>query len=422
MIRITGSKVHRFWRCPASAVLPQAWEGDEESPAQRRGKQIHRYLELARQIGTDAAMDQSDEELLPLLKAIDLDQMPDLDTEVAYRVNVREGQVRMLGSGLDRQYDEAAGGPPGDYEIDLTIDLAGADTAKSVAYAGDYKSGHSKYPAPDLFGQTLLGAVAVTRTTMCDSAVTELLHIHSDGDHHKVTREVDEWTMSAFLSELVDAFDEAKRIEDRMSEGKLEHWQIPVREGKHCEYCQAFSRCPAKMSLAGNLRPEIEALGVVVPQEDGSIATIDRDPRVITVSRASKQWMAIERLEAVLSRIKEDICGMAAYEEIPLPDGRVIGRVQRSKRKLDGRIAAEYIEKRYGRAARSEVAIEEVSLDRFKRAISSRLEKGQKAQTRKGDGEVDKALREVDKLGGLGVESSDSIKPHIPRKKLPVAR
>lgn len=40
-IAVTGSRVHRVWKCPASAILPQVVGDDSKrEPARRRGKEI----------------------------------------------------------------------------------------------------------------------------------------------------------------------------------------------------------------------------------------------------------------------------------------------------------------------------------------------------------------------------------------------
>jgi hypothetical protein len=417
MIRITGSKFHRVWKCPASAVLPQVDEGERNEPARNRGKAIHAYLERVAVVGQDVAMMECpDEDLRVLLRALDLDELPvNLATEVAYRIDLDSGVVRELGRNIDRAYEDIAG-PPGKYEIDLTLDIVGVDLPGSTHFSGfvaDYKSGHTKYPPPDMFGQTLLGALAVAQRERVGRVVVQLIHIHDDGDRHKVTRDVNEWDLGQFAEEGKAAIDLAYHYEAELEAGR----GVKVNEGSHCQYCPAYKNCPAKVALVRSIPAEMTALGVNVVQQDGTIAKLDLRRSEITVARAAMQWMAVERLETVLKAIKTEICGLASFEEIPLPDGRVIGRCQTAKRELDGKIAGDVIEKRYGRAARAEVVLEKVSLERVSHAVIKRLEKGEKAQTRKGDGVVDQVMAEIDRLGGVGMRTTEEIKPYTPRRK-----
>jgi len=410
---ITGSKIHRIWKCPASAVLPQI-DSEDSSPAARRGQEIHAYLERVHLVGPEVALGEcSDPTLTPLLRALDLDLLPvGLATEVAYAWNWQTRTARELGRNLGRAYTTATTPPDPITEIAITVDVVGAKPSQNIGYVGDYKTGHGKLPAPDRFGQLLLGALCARAVYGLDECVVELLHIHSDGDHHANRRTVDSWDLDAFAEELYGAMTLVSHWEAEYTAGR----GVDAHEGSHCGYCPAYNQCPAKTALIRQLPGELAALGVGAATEIGGPLVIG--PGAINVRNAADVWMLLERLSDVIDRAKAEICGMAAFEAIPLPDGRVIGRLQTERRAIDGRVGAEVLEERYGRATRDKYVELKLSLSAVQQAVVANLKPGEKCQTRKGDGVMDRVLAEIERRGGIGINSTDSVKPHVPKKRL----
>jgi hypothetical protein len=434
-MRPTGSKVHRVWKCAASAVLPQV-ERDMSAhePARNRGKAIHSFLERASAIGRPAALAEAPADLVPLLEALDLEDLPvGLACEVAFAWNWRLGTARELGRGIGRAYDKA--GVDWACEIPCTLDVVGVQpgatgnpqdgdrvTLLSRGYVGDYKSGHSKYPAPDMFGQTLLGALCVRSVYGCDDVIVELLYIHGDGGHHATRRTVNEWDLDVFERELGYAME---TVEDRMrlaASGPLEDGEIPTpREGSWCEHCDAYKSCPAKIALVRAIPEKLYELGVrpgTLPDKNGvEQHALVLTPGAIGVRNAAAAWMALEAIEDVIGRAKAEICGIGAFEEIPLPDGRVIGLVHTERRGLNGQIAAEVIERRYGREERDKRVELSVTLSALKQAVVAHIKPGEKIETVKGDGVLDRVLSEIGGLGGVELSTTDAVKPHVPKRK-----
>lgn len=430
-MKITGSRVHRVWKCPASAVLPQL-EGDDSKfePARDRGKAIHSFLERVKTIGRGAALAEAPKELQPLLEALDLDNLPvGLACEVAFAWNWKLGTARELGRGIERNYD--ALGVDWSCEIPCTLDVVGVadhgipvdarmpgDTARG--YVGDYKSGHVKYPAPDMFGQTLLGALCVRSVWGCDDVVVELIHIHDNGGHHTARRTVTDWELDTFERELRAAMERVTTADEEGWPNAHENEPAPV-EGSHCDYCPAFKACPAKIALVRSIPEKLYALGVrpgTLPDKDG----VEQHALVLTggaltIRNAAEAWTVLELVQDVVNRAKEEICGIAAFEEIPLPDGRVIGRLITERRGLNGRIAAEVLEQRFGRAARDEYVDLSVTMSGLRQAAVKYKTEGQKIETKAKDGAYDKLLAEVDRLGGVEVSTTDAVKPHVPKKQ-----
>lgn len=418
-MRVTGSKIHRIWKCSASAVLPQhAMDVDrpEWEPMRTKGQGVHGFLEVVGKVGRGAALADAPADVVPMLEALDLENLPvGLATEVSFAWNWQTGGVRELGRNLPRlptgAVDYAAAGVDWSCEVPLTIDVMGVGLSTfRRGYVGDYKSGHTKYPAPDMFGQTLLAAVCVAKVYGCDDVVVELLHIHDNGGHHAVRRIVNDWDLQAFEAGLQQAM--ATISVARNSEPYVGVLLDPV-EGPWCDYCPAFRGCPAKLALVRAIPRELIQLGVEREQADGSLTLT---PGALTIRNAGAAWEAIERIENVLARAKEEICSIGAFEAIPLSDGRVIGRLVTERRGLNGKVAAELLRERYGTAA-AEYIEESVTLAAMRQAVVKHIRPGEKIETKAKTGMYDRLLVEVEQRGGLEMKVTDAVRPHVPKKK-----
>lgn len=430
-MRPTGSKIHRVWKCPASAVLPQTEQDDGRfEPARAKGQAIHRFLERAKAVGRPEALAEAPKELLPLLEALDLEDLPvGLACEVAFAWNWQAGTARELGRGeaLPRKPDGAVDydklGVDWSREVPCTLDVVGVANGPagcdSRGYVGDYKSGHVKYPAPDMFGQTLLGALCVKTLWGCDDVVVELIHIHDNGGHHKARRTVTDWELDTFERELRGAM-YGIAMHGTVAPDDLWSPPDPV-EGPWCDYCPAFRGCPAKIALVRQLPEKLYELGVrpgTLPDKNGvEQPALVLTPGMLTVRNASVAWMALEAIEDVIARAKQEICSIGAFEEIPLPDGRVIGHVHHEKRSVVGRIGAEVLEKRYGRETRDEFVELSVTMSALYQAARKNLKQGEKIETKAKNGAYDRLLEEIDRAGGIELHTSDAVKPHVPKRK-----
>lgn len=427
-MRVTGSRVHRVWKCPASAVLLQTEQDDARfAPARTKGQAIHRLLERVKAIGRPSALAEAPKEILPLLEALDLEDLPvGLACEVAFAWNWQTGVARELGRGeaLPRHADGAVNydalGVDWTCEIPGTLDVVGVSegvrgtTTSGIpmkrGYVGDYKSGHVKYPAPDMFGQLLLGALCVRSVYGCDDVVVELIHIHDNGGHHKARRTVTDWDLDGFAGELRGAMDQVGA-----AQWPEIHQPDPV-EGPWCDYCPAYRACPAKLALVRQLPQELVQLGVRPDRESGELQL---SPGALTVRNAAMAWMAIERIEDVLARAKQEICGIGAFEPVELPDGRVIGWTPgQERRSVNGKVAAELLERRYGREERDKRVEVSVSMAELRHAVVAHIKPGEKIETAKGTGVLDGLLAELERMGGLETKTVGAgVKPHVPKGK-----
>lgn len=414
MIRPTGSKVHRFWKCPTSAVLPQI-EDDDVSPFAARGRDVHAFLEHVRSIGLAEALERAPADLRVLLSCLNLDELPaHLATEVAFLYDYKARTAREIGRNIGRDYDahlaRTLQRPRAPTEIALTIDLAGVEARGSGrrGYVGDYKTGRTKYPSPDRFGQTLLAALCMHLAHGCDDVIAELIYVREGGDAYPARRTVDEWDLMTFADELEAAFDVAAHAEAEYVAGR----GVPAREGPHCEHCPAYKQCPAKIALVKSIPAELAAL----ESEAGRIGR----------PRAAEIWMTTERILEVLGRVRDEICGLASFDPIELPDGRVIGPITTERESLDGKIAAEVIAAWFGPEAATKASEVSVSKDALRTAAVDHVERMAREnpeakrlviQSKKGDGVFDRVLGEIRRRGGAGMNSTTNVKPHVPRRK-----
>lgn len=429
-MKITGSRVHRVWKCPASAVLRQFADLDEErnAPARGKGKAIHTFLQHVGRSEPAALIANAEPAYAALFSALDIADLPvGLAAEVSYAWNWRTGSARELGRDLSLRvdggvdYDHPLIQPPIDWdsEIPCTLDVVGvamfgshgADPGRR-GYVGDYKSGHAKYPPPDMFGQTLLGACCVASVHGCDDVVVELLHIHDDGGHHRVRRTVNAFDLEAFAAELYEAMERAQTAEFEGWPNAYEDAPQP-REGLWCDYCPVYRGCPAKLALVRSMPEKLVQLGVRRAEPGGQL---EIDPQALTVSNAAAAWQTIEAIEDVLGRAKAELCKLAWHESIPLADGRVLGRLVTEKRKVNGKLAAELLEKRYGRAERDLRVEVSVTLSALKQAVVAHIQPGQKIETRKGDGVLDRLLDALENEGGLTTTISEAVRSHVPKR------
>lgn len=413
-VQPTGSKWHRIWQCPPSAVLPQIVSDEREAktePARGRGQAIHRYLERVKLVGKEQALAESPPELIPLLSALDLDKLPvHLSTEVAYAWNWKTCTARELGRNLEhRDYDRL--GVDWSCEIPCTLDVIGVqETDKGVfGFVGDYKTGWTKYPPPDKFGQTLLGGLCVRAMFGCTKVVLELIYIDEDGDHYPVRRVVDDWDLDIAERSFQAAMAALAKAELDQEAGRPHAYH----EGSHCTHCDAFKNCQAKTAMVRAIPGELVRMGV---RQDKSGA-LELTPGVITREVAANMFVAAEKIREVLGKVMTEICGLAWQEPIPLADGRVIERYVTKKRDLDGRKAAQVLERRYGREEALTAIQIDVTFDSIRKLVTKHKAEGEKLETKKGDGALDKVIAEIDNLGGIAANVSEVCKPHMPKKR-----
>ena len=418
MTALSGSKLHRAMTCLPSSVLPH--EGDDldakNEPARDKGKAIHSFLEHVNKIGPDKALEKvkAPDSVKNLCKMLDLERMPrNCATEVAYAYNWRSQFARELGRNLGHRDYHLLPEPPTEDEIPCTLDLVGWAQLERPGqrfhrgYVGDYKTGHMKYPRPSKLAQTMLGALCLRSTMGIEDCVVELIYVHDDGGHHTDRETIDEWVMDDFQNQLYNFMAARDSV--------LEDPSLIVigdyHEGKHCDYCGAFRRCQAKMSLVKAIPEQLYKLGV----KRTDLGELELDASAITARNAGAAYEMAERIESIAKRIKQEVCGLAWHQPVPLADGRVIQPRLTKRRSVDGSVAVRVLEEKYGR----EEALKAVSIESSLQAIQDAVVRNTDFTTtpkprmhkQDGTGVVDQVIAEIAARGGIEVNEVETCQP-----------
>lgn len=412
----TASKWHRVWKCPASAVLPGVVDlnADQRSEwVRNRGKAIHQFLEHIGIEGVDYALALVPEEFRRYCAVLPLDDLPThLSTEVAVAWNVRTRTARELGRNLGHRDYDTLPNPPTDDEIAGTYDLIGHEAAAAQGikgYVGDWKFGRTRYPRPGQFGQTLMGALCVASLTKADSVVAELFHLREDGTHYAVRDTLDGW-------DLADAADQFERVFDLVEQYTMQ-WanglEVPTVVGDHCAYCSARRSCPGTVGLIRELPTELVKLGLSISND---IELVRSSGPVLSVERAGVAYLAIERISDMLSEMKAEISRAAWHEDIPLPDGRVLGRTLRNERDVDGAVALQVLEARYGAQKARAAAKVKVPIAAIERLVADHKGTKEKFTTKNKTGALDLLLKEIEDAGGLTTTTEEVVRPFKPKR------
>ncbi len=243
----------------------------------------------------------------------------------------------------------------------------------------------------------MLGAVAARSAHKFDEVIVDLYYFDDNtGESYRARRRADEWDLDSFEASWSNAM---KLVDDY--ERMVERGQTPnVVEGSHCEWCPAMKSCPAKVALVSRL----------------PVAVDDLRTGTMTRARAGSAWLVLEQMSDLIAMMKNEITGLATYEEIELPDGRIIGPVTSERRALDAKKAIPLLRAKYGDEAVERATEVSITLGALKAEVAARRKKGEKIETKNGDGVFDLMLRDIDKAGGLEVKTTYSVRPHVPKR------
>jgi RecB family exonuclease len=354
-MKLTGSGFGRAEKCPASTFLPHVLE--QSSHASARGSAIHRFLCLVAEVGRDAALALIEEEHRETCAIIELDALPHSTPdawgcEVAFAWDSQADTARELyrGSGA-REYGELA-----EHEVAGTADLVGlADEGKTVIIL-DVKTGWAPLGPPAESLQLLFYAVAAARAYGAEKAVVGFVRL-TDGYPVYQYATVDGLDLELAAERLKRVLFDARMAE--VDYGATN--QVTPVAGDHCTYCPAFSRCPAKVTLAREL----------------AVQSLSLDPTQLTpVLDVTTAAAVIERLWAVqelLKRVESVVDEFARAHPVTLSDGRVYGAIETSKESFDAALGGKALAQKFGVSVAAECV--EVSSTLTKAAIKRALAK-----------------------------------------------
>ena len=355
--RTTGSQIERVEQCPGSQGLPHCKETG--TAPQEGGNSKHRFLQLIREgVSREKAIEyvgaKWGEGLAEECANINLEVIGDVLSDPAYSAEVSltygNGEARVIGYGLDRDYSAAKPG-----EIVLTVDVLGVFGDR--VHVVDYKSGRANLGDARESTQLLMGALAACKAFRKSKATVEYIYLHDNvwSDFS----DIDIFDLEAFEDRMIRMQRRLIDVEETVSKGLIPD----VTAGKHCTYCPAFNACPANKSLALEL-----ATGN------------DASPFNTTISRPAMAdaWEKVQAAKRLLNKITKAIIAEAQREPIQLNSGKMLGQVtKKGNEKLSGDTVFEVIAELHG----EEVAADAVSYTATKTGIDAALKKHQVKKT-----------------------------------------
>jgi hypothetical protein len=264
------------------------------------GTAVHLFIARAHEVGRDRALDELDAEAAhrPLCEALPFAQLPAGGShEVALAWDYESDVARVLADAGHRNYASAA---PTEYVG--TADYVGRDYDMPVVL--DYKTGHKWLGPARQSRQLRMLALAASRVVGVDAARVAYCFLRDDGTY-------------AFSWATFDAFDLAEIADElRTLAATLEDASMSdCHESPECDYCAAFSSCPAKMQLA-------RAIGTGAVVRDLGIAV-----EIMTDAELATTYAAIERYDQLADKVRKALRQRAAMQPIDLGDGRCLGTV-----------------------------------------------------------------------------------------------
>lgn len=340
----SASALDRAFNCQASEVYPHSQSTSEYAAL---GTAVHAFIEAARKVGRDVALEAVDADAphRQFCEALPLDQLPaGGDHEVKLAWDYERDTARILPGEGKRDYFPATA-----TEFVGTADYVGRN---GVAVVGDWKTGFRLLGPARESRQLRFGALAAARLTGIDDAKVFYATLREDG--------------SVFFSwATFDAFDLAE-IADEMRQlattlralhtvkANLDA-AVQPHEGPWCDYCPAFNACPAKMRLA-------RAIG-----GGTALASIPESIEAMTDSELATAYAAIERYDDVAERVRKAIRQRAAMQPVDLGDGRVLGSVDWPWTVVNATVAYEVIEASGGKELADQVVPRSATLTAIKK-------------------------------------------------------
>lgn len=234
--------------------------------------------------------------------------LPEAFFEVSFAYDPLNGSSRLLGCGLDREY-EKAGLKVG--EIPCSLDLVIVWTAtdgRKLAIVIDFKTGQQVYVSKVQDNpQLTFGALCADRAFGCTTKQVKLWFCSP----HRVWEEsydVDPFMVPA-LENQIRAF-----LKELVNEKPL------AKAGDHCQFCPALGACPV---TAKNL-------GMISPGEfEWSTDIKSVEHAAWMAARVSNTEKSLDYIREALKRYSDSIGG------IPLDNGQVWGPVESRKESLN---------------------------------------------------------------------------------------
>lgn len=314
----TGSRAQDAALCIGSAVLPAV--SGESSDASREGVSLHRFAEIADDIGVDAALEELPEEHRARAAALDLSELPQgLAREVGMLLDLETGSARLLRpEEMANRYRDLRHGP---MEVPMTADLVGV--SDRAVYVGDLKFGRKAQTAARLNLQLACGALAAKAIYDRDEAVVELLHVPPGMNRPlrdpRLLAELSPFDLAEALASLRDLAHEI--IHARAA--YRQHGILPdVRVGSHCRLCHSYTACHGQV-----------AFGQALVRTDGDELRVIGG--ITSVEQAAELQQRLELYDSFADHARKALWAFGSRQDVPLPGGRFYGARPWEVEKID---------------------------------------------------------------------------------------
>lgn len=327
MLRVTGSGLPRVVACPASAVLRH---DNETTVFAGRGTVKHKFFSDCLLVGRDEALLLvEDPKLRSACAAIQIEKLPAcapgaFTPELALAYNWVDGTARVLGSNIERAYDEH--GIDWSCEIPLSIDVAALTSDGDGVYISDYKTGMHAVDPAWFNWQLKICAVAVARAYDRSYASVEIAYVHEDGDVRSDRADFDALKLALIEGEIREVMERAQASAAAIASGQRPEYAL----GSQCDWCPCVRSC----------EPHREVLSVLLTDE-GARAANDEADRIVRREIAAadlptiyQRWRAAER---IIGKVGSAIhCHAIAVNGIPISESMVFGPVATSRETIIG--------------------------------------------------------------------------------------
>lgn len=381
----TASQIQRLMACPASNALPHV---ESTSPWAKDGTELHSFLASVNDgEDVDRALGKIESErAYAICDSFDWARMPvgvQFAAEVSIAIDVATGKARELGRGMGR---EAAYRFLTPFEVAGTIDVVAL--APGYVAIWDYKSGFKRQQAKTSWQLRTLSVIAA-RLWDKPEARAALIFVPEAHVEWQSRARFDRLDLDTFLMQL-----RAMHTDIAAEAGFVADGTAKFKAGPHCDYCPAFSSCPAQMSLVRRLT-------------GGDLEAELRSYHPLTPASAGVAWRQIKAAEMWLKKAKTAVLLYAKkYGPVDIGEGVHLGELTKDgNRRYDGKLAHRVIEGRWGRR----VADEAVGLSVSQASIRRALVDSQEVGGIKVGPELKLILEAVEEQGGMSRKSSTTL-------------
>lgn len=361
---VSASSAHRVDLCPPSAVLAQV---EHESEAADKGSALHEHITDRATYGVDDAIARLDrvmakwnlsqrEAAVLRSRLLKFEWSPPAGALTEIRLALLpDGTVRRVppdarhypGAVTTGQFDVMWSEPE---PLQVFEDGTVLCPAGSVLWVIDLKGGMDSWvPTIEANFQVAIYAFLAARWTKALRVLPGILFpMPGEGDWDVVERPWGQREVEAVGERIRDMFARVDAEREKLAKGL----PLALNEGRHCEYCPAHSRCPAKTAL---LKSALAEDGELVPNGE---APLSRE-------EARRAAIALGQLGQFHRRLREILESYVhSNGPIEVGDGLVYGPKPDTKKKIVTAKARRILDEQLGEFSPTAMQITGASIER----------------------------------------------------------